>query len=257
MMNKLALPFLTMALLSVGACSEEHPSSISQGLAAPLKQLEREGVNIGESFPAPGGLTGYIGRYNGQLMELYLTQDGEHVVVGPLIDSNGDRFAQARLSDASGSGIKWDELEATHWISEGDADAEIIVYAFMDPNCPYCAMFWEQAQPYLKRDGVQLRHIMVGMLRPSSLPKAATIMAADKPAEALAQHQRSVKQGGLEEAQDLPEEILSQVQENTQFMRSNGIQATPAILFKDAEGRLQQVQGIPSEQVMSEHIFRN
>lgn len=266
MTKNLTLSILATALLATSACSEEASTSRAetegnseegQALAAPLQQLEQDGVSVGESFPGPGGLTGYIGRYNGQPVEIYLTEDGQHVVVGTLINSKGDRVAQDRLSSASSSGIEWEDLEATHWIAEGDADAEVVVYAFMDPNCPYCAMFWEQAQPYLERGGVQLRHIMVGMLRPDSLPKAATILAADDPAEALAQHQRSVKDGGVTPKQDLPQEILSQVEENTQFMRSNGVQATPAVLFKDSEGRLQTVQGVPSEQVMSQHIFRN
>ncbi|WP_341938744.1 thiol:disulfide interchange protein DsbG [Marinimicrobium sp. C2-29] len=266
MTKNLTLSVLATALLAASACSDESSTSrvqdedgsgAGQRLAAPLKQLELDGVNIGESFPGPGGLTGYIGRYNGQPVEMYLTQDGQHVVVGTLINNKGERVAQDRLNSASSSGIEWEDLEATHWIAEGDADAEVVVYAFMDPNCPYCAMFWEQAQPYLERGGVQLRHIMVGMLRPDSLPKAATILAADDPAEALAQHQRTVKDGGVTPEQDLPEEVLGQVEENTQFMRTNGIQATPAVLFKDSEGRLQTVQGVPSEQVMSQHIFRN
>lgn len=259
-MKPIRLIPLVTALLITGACADDQQANTTTGdhgkpYAAPIQHIISEGVEIHETFDAPGDLTGYVGLYQGRPLEIYLTGDEKHAVVGTLIDSAGEPVAQQRLAQAASSGLNWDSFDSTHWIAEGEQDAERIVYAFMDPNCPYCAMFWEKAQPYLEQGGVQLRHIMVGMLRPSSLGKAATILAADDPAAALAHHERTMQQGGIDEMQEIPEDKLAQVQENTEFMRSVGIGATPAIIFKDPDGRVQQVQGVPNDRVMREFIF--
>lgn len=246
---------VTLAALATASCAEDGDTQ--QALPEPVRALTADGVEIVDTFDAPGGLTGYIGQYNGRPLELYLTPDKKHVVVGPLFDSDGKRYAEERLNAATGAGLDWNAFAETHWVAEGDPNATNIVYVFTDPNCPYCAMFWEKSQPYVKRGGVQVRHIMVGMLRPSSLPKAATILAADDPAAALAQHERTVRQGGIDADENVSEKFLEQVRKNTRFMQSNGIRATPAVVFKDANGRVQQVQGVPSPQLMEQHIFRN
>jgi thiol:disulfide interchange protein DsbG len=246
-----------VALLALATVSCAEDQKAQQPLPEALQSLTADGVEIVETFAAPGGLTGYIGRYNGQPIEIYLTEDKKHVVVGALLDSSGNRYAQDYLAAASGTGLDWNSLAQTHWVAEGDPDAANIVYVFTDPNCPYCAMFWEKSQPYLERGGVQVRHIMVGMLRPDSLPKAATILAADDPAAMLAQHEQTMKKGGIKVDKNIPEEVFQQVRDNTHFMQSNGINATPAVVFKDANGKVQQIQGIPSSQLMEQHIFRN
>lgn len=253
--SKLLTASVVLAALATASCADD--SNPQQALPEPLSALTADGVKMVESFEAPGGLTGYIGLYNGRPLELYLTSDKKHVVVGTLLDSDGNRYAEERLNAAASAGLDWDAFAKTHWVAEGDTNAVNIVYVFTDPNCPYCAMFWEKSQPYLKRGGVQVRHIMVGMLRPSSLPKAATILAAESPGAALAQHERTMHQGGIDADKDIPERFLQQVRENTHFMQSNGIQATPAVVFKDAQNRVQQVQGVPSPQLMEQHIFRN
>ncbi len=246
-----------MALLALATASCAEDQNAQSPLPEALQALTADGVEIVETFAAPSGLTGYIGRYNGQPVELYLTEDKKHVMVGALLDSSGNRYAQDYLAAASGSALDWNSFAQTHWVAEGDPDATNIVYVFTDPNCPYCAMFWEKTQPYITRGGVQVRHIMVGMLRPDSLSKAATILAADDPGAMLAQHERTMKQGGIEADKNIPDEILEQVRDNTRFMQSNGINATPAVVFRDANGKVQQIQGVPSPQLMEQHIFRN
>ena len=62
----------------------------------------------------------------------------------------------------------WAKMEKSSWIQDGDTNAPRTVYLFSDPNCPYCNMFWEQARPWVKAGKVQLRHIMVGIIREDS-----------------------------------------------------------------------------------------
>jgi thiol:disulfide interchange protein DsbG len=42
-------------------------------------------------------------------------------------------------------------------------------------------MFWEQARPWVKAGKVQLRHIMVGIIREDSPGKSAALLAAKDP----------------------------------------------------------------------------
>src|SRR3546814_8987929 len=60
---------------------------------------------------------------------------------------------------------------------------------FSDPNCPYCNMFWKQARPWVESGKVQLRHIMVGMLRADSAGKSAALLSAKDPRAALNEHE--------------------------------------------------------------------
>lgn len=47
------------------------------------------------------------------------------------------------------------------------------------PNCPFRNLFWKQARPWVEAGDVQLRHVMVGMLRPDSAGKSAALLAAE------------------------------------------------------------------------------
>lgn len=244
-----------LAIIAIGLAVLGSAAVTALQYPAPLRQLQMDGIEIGDSFAAPGGLKGYVGFYNGQGLEIYLTPDGEHALIGTMINAAGEPVAREHLANAAASRLDWDSFADQHWIAEGDPNADRVVYAFTDPNCPYCAMFWERAQPYLEKGGVQLRHIMVGMLREDSPQKAATILAADDPAAALARHESTMKQGGLPVDPKVPQIFLRQVEENTRFMRELNIRATPTVVFKDTEGRVQQIQGVPGDSLMETQIF--
>ena len=70
------------------------------------------------------------------------------------------------------SAAMWKQAEAAHWINDGQAKAPQTVYVFTDPNCPYCNKFWADARPWVDSGKVELRHIMVGILTPTSAGKA-------------------------------------------------------------------------------------
>ena len=220
-----------------------------------LDTLSRQGISIVEPMSAPVGLQGFIGRYNGQLLEVYVTPDQDHLIVGTMLNAKGERTAEQALSAATNSGLDWAALGETHWVGEGEVGAKRVVYAFMDPNCPYCALFWAKAQPYLAQGDVELRHILVGMLHPSSTPKAATILASQSPAKAMAEHLRNMKQGGIKVVNNIADEFISDVESNTKTMKAMGIFATPAVIYKDSQGRIQQAQGLPNDSIMSQQIF--
>jgi hypothetical protein len=95
---------------------------------------------------------------------------------------------QARASPAAHQLALEQVLHATKgatWIAEGNGPR--LVYIFFDPNCPFCHKLYQEARPWVGRDGLQLRWIPVGILMPSSAGKAAAIL------EAKIHSRRSVK----------------------------------------------------------------
>lgn len=231
--------------LSGGADAKDWPT--------PIKALEAQGVEVIGSFDAPGGLTGYAAVHQRQPIALYLTADGMHVIVGPMFDSKGtdlseeplDRLVSKPLTDKT-----WKQLESSTWIADGSSKAARVVYVFTDPNCPYCHKFWNDARPWVKADKVQLRHVMVGILGPTSPGKAASLLMAKDPAVALAEHELQQTSGGLKPLNPLPAQARAQLDANYRLMAQLGSSATPSIFYKDASGRLQTMQGAPSTEML-------
>ena len=225
-------------------------------LPAPLQALEAEGLTIHGRFEAPDGLTGYAASAGGQPMTVFVTEGGEHAVIGNLVDAEGENLSRApldRLVRAPQDAETWGELERSAWIADGRDDAERIVYVFTDPNCPYCRQFWQAARPWVEAGRVQLRHVMVGILAADSPRKAVSLLAADDPAAALADHQR----GDTIAIRDaLPRRLELALQENHNLMDDLGLVATPGIVYRPNDpqggGRLETAQGMPQEDTLAE-----
>ncbi|MCL7940165.1 thiol:disulfide interchange protein DsbG [Halomonas sp. ATCH28] len=212
---------------------------------APLQALVDQGLEVHGEFDAPGGLSGFAASHRGREMAVYLTADGDHALVGTLLDAEGNDLSAAPLDEHVRSGQEaevWQRLEESHWIQDGDPEAERVIYTFTDPNCPYCERFHEQSRPWVEAGEVQLRHIMVGILRNDSPAKAAALLGAEDPAAALQEHQAS-DSGIAASAQ--PREVEEQVYANNQLFEGLGLMATPTSYYRNDEGRLEQVEGAP------------
>ncbi len=238
--------FFSLLDLSLGAQAKDWP--------APIKALEGQGIEVIATFEAPGGLTGYAAAFQRQPLALYLTADGTHVIVGPMFDSKGNNVSDEPLDRLVGKPLTdraWKQLEASTWIADGSKKAPRVVYVFTDPNCPYCNKFWSDARPWIKADRVQLRHVMVGILGPTSPGKAAALLVASDPPAALNQHAQQQLSGGLKPLNPIPAGVRTQLDANQRLMVQLGSSATPSIFYKDEHGRLQSMQGAPSPEMLS------
>jgi len=222
--------------------------ALAQALPPAVQAIEARGAEVVGSFEAPGGLKGYAARYNGQGIALYLTPDGDHVLIGSLLDANGEDLTRAPLEKLVYEPLSkemWQRLESSTWIQDGAVEAPRVVYMFSDPNCPYCNMFWKQARPWVESGDVQLRRVMVGMLRPDSAGKSAALLEAKDPAAALNTHETAGKASKLEPLEDVSPKLTERLEANLTLMGEMGASATPAIYYLDDSGRLQQQQGAP------------
>jgi len=242
-------PCVPLLLAGLGLLSIPSVSALAAELPPAIQAVEARGAKIVGRFDAPNGLQGYAARYNGQGMALYLTADGQHVLLGTLLDAQGEDLSREpleRLVYAPMGEEMLTRMQDSTWIADGSDSAPRVVYVFSDPNCPYCNLFWKQARPWVDAGKVQLRHIMVGMLRADSAAKAASLLTAKQPESALKQHEMAGKASTLKPMKTIAAEVQQQLDDNLALMGELGAAATPAIFYQDAGGRLQQQQGAPS-----------
>ncbi len=154
----------------------------------------------------------------------------------------------------------WRQLAASHWIADG-RDGAPTVYVFTDPNCPYCNQLWADARPWVDAGKVQLRHVIVGILTPTSAGKAAALLASKDPVALFAAYEggnapatgralaggrpRPLGDGVLKPLASIAPAQQAQLAQNEHLMASLGLQATPAIAWRDAGGALKLRQGLP------------
>ncbi|NIG77676.1 thiol:disulfide interchange protein DsbG [Cedecea neteri] len=223
-------------------------------LPEPIAALEKQGFELKGEFKAPGDLQGYAMQYQGQGTTVYLTPDKQHAIMGNLVDAEGKNLSDAEVEKfvyAPMAKAMWQNLEKHRWVAAGSEKAPRIVYVFADPYCPYCTQFWEQAQPWLKSGKVQLRVLLVGMLRPDSGQKAAAILMSKDPAKTLADYENSKGKLALQKPEKIDPVIGEALKDNLTLMDDLGGNATPSIYYLNAEGRLQQHQGMPDAETLN------
>ena len=243
-MSRHVLPiafFLAATALATTACAAE-------GDRPPvLDTLEANGLSIVEEFPAGDGLRAFAAVAGQQPIAVYVTAGGD-AIVGTRVDRNGNESDAMRLQElvAKPMGEQiWSQLESSEWVLDGSADAPRVIYTFSDPNCPFCNRLWNAARPWVDAGKVQLRHVMVGVIKEDSAGKVATILGADDPSARLAENERRFAQGGVPAAASVPAGIRRTLQSNQLLMTELGFRGTPALVFRDADGTVQRRGGMP------------
>jgi thiol:disulfide interchange protein DsbG len=241
---------LFMALFSAGAMAAQPP--------APIQALQRKGLTIQGEMQAPPGFRGYLAEFQGQRLPVYLLPDGKHVVVGNLFDADGHDLTRgpfaAAVKPKLGPGA-WKALAASTWIAEGAAHPRRVVYVFSDTECPYCHRLWQKVQPLLAGGTVQVRYVMVAVIRPESLGRAAAILSAADPAKAMRRHEKDFGHSPIRPMAHVPAAMMKKIEDNNRLMDQFGISGTPAILFRDPDGNLQRLDGMPDKPAYIKAIF--
>jgi thiol:disulfide interchange protein DsbG len=276
---KMLLPIIAALLLS--ACAQASPDSLptsgsgtsnssaptarvsTTGQRAPAasivqRALAANGAEISGSLDAPAGLEGFVARYQGRELPVYALADGKHIVIGTLLDVEGHDLTGPQMQKLAGSGpgeAQWQALASATWFAGGNPDAKRIVYAFEDTRCPYCHRLWKGTQPLLEKGNVQIRTILVGVIAQESLPEAANIPDAEDPAAAWDENEEDF--GKNPAPGDASQASLAKMRANTALMQKLGFMGTPDIVWKDAEGRIRAMQGMPRDQQSLEAIFQD
>lgn len=255
--------FAAMALLGV-ACSQAESPATAQAPAptaakkpqAPgqdqpkvLDALRAQGLDHLLEFPAGNGMRGFAGAVDDEPMAVYVLPDG-NAIIGTRVDATGKRIDDATVSNLVMKPMTdgyMQKLSKAKWIRDGKADAPRIVYAFSDPNCPYCHAFWEAARPWVDAGKIQVRYILVGVIREDSPNKAAAIMGAADPDAALVKNETSYEKGGVTPLKTIPKALQDQLNENQMLMLTLGFQGTPGIIMTGDDGKLVKLSGLPRD----------
>lgn len=244
---------LSCAALLPAVCAAATPPVPPQGAAsdaepAVISTLRSQGVDFMGTFDTPIGLSGYAGVAGQQPLAVYVSADGQYAVVGTLVNARGEDLNAAKLKELVQGPLgqkTWASVEGSHWVAEGKDDAPRIIYSFSDPNCPYCNHFWQAAQPWVESGKVQIRHILVGVIRQDSAGKAAAILGAASPPQALLENERNFAKGGIKPLPTVPAGVQAKLRANEMTMLELGFQGTPGIVFKGADGTVQLRSGMP------------
>ena len=243
---------LAAGLMLMAGCTQAEDSPIPQA----VKALEAQGLTIVQEFDVSGDLRGFASIANGQPIAVYLTREGE-TIVGTRLDANGEPIDTATLQELAMGPMDdrtWAELESATWVVDGEVDAPRVVYTFSDANCPFCNRFWEASRPWVDSGQVQLRHLLVGVIKEDSPAKAAAILEAPDPSAALAENERQFAQGGITPADNVSADVQKILADNQALMRINGFRGTPGIVVKESDGSIRKFHGMPQGEQLTEAL---
>jgi thiol:disulfide interchange protein DsbG len=140
------------------------------------------------------------------------------------------------------------DIQQATWIRDGKSAH--VMYVFFDPNCPYCHKVFEMLRPQVQRGEVELRWVVVGKLMATSIGKAAAMLEAKDPTEALYRNERGFSRetgsfGGIEEEPAPREDTLRRLNANHALLNRSGFDAVPALLFRTKDGKTDIIRGAP------------
>jgi thiol:disulfide interchange protein DsbG len=224
------------------------PAAIAEptppALAAPLKG----GLTVARKVEGPSGLTGYLMKdESNTYYTFWVTSDGKYMLAGSLLNEAGDNLTaqfQDKYEPKADYTALYAELEKAPYIATGATKPSKIVYAFIDPNCPYCHLLWLGAKPYLSTAGLQIRWIETGFLHDDSMGKAAAIMSASDRVSALNVSQEAFATGGIKPMSQVPDILSAPLKANLSLMHSFGFKGVPGIVYKDEDGSVKTKDGM-------------
>lgn len=213
---------------------------------AGLQAAIQAGFRVEKSFTAISGLKGWVLQgADGQYNVYYTTPDGQALIAGALVSSTGEnltqRYAELHIPKPDLSAL-YERFENSDWIATGAENPTSVIYAIMDPNCIYCHYLHVAIKAY-EAAGLQVRWIPVGFLRDDSLNKAAQILVEG--AEALEAQQAAYGTPDMPAGIPVTSELKTRLDANLALMREAAINGTPGILYRDANGEVMKLDGMP------------
>lgn len=134
------------------------------------------------------------------------------------------------------------EAEAKGFVV-GTPMATRTVYVFFDPQCPHCAVLWQQAKPL--KNQAKFVWIPVAFSGATGMAQGATILAAPDPVAKMEENEASIiaKTGGITAASGVDAQ-KEQVKNNTALLTRMGFESVPSIVALHAQtGQLVTAEG--------------
>ena len=259
MKRVLMLSALTLALLA--GCSSSNSTNgpeKQEKINALLGNLSKGQSKAEKIFEGPDGLTGVVAvSANGQKTIIWASGNGDVLLPGPAFDQKGEVLNETmRGAQGLGGNIPMILASTTEKESKAILQGEKgrILTVFIDPNCIHCHTFFKEVQPFIKEGNIRVRYVLTGFLTESSAGKAAAILSAANPLEALTKAEQNYDEAkhsaGIEPLQTIPEEFQAALKRNAGLLQQTGKMGTPYFMFCDEQGTLQNVEGLPDVKKM-------
>lgn len=161
-------------------------------------------------------------------------------------DANADMSAEL---EAVANDLALQTLSTqSRWFSLG-ADTAPVVYAVIDPTCPYCSRALADLKDEVESGVLQLRVVMAPLLSPQSEDTIAGIMMSVSPGQVLFTNAEArAGRGGApvapRNATELPPSVRNDLAVNRQNIINLGISQIPYFAWQTEEG-VQTAAGVP------------
>jgi thiol:disulfide interchange protein DsbG len=258
----LSVAFAALGLLLGAGLSVAQSADKSDHTDVPAvikKGIEAGQIKVKKKFDTDvPGLTGYVLEKDGQYVVVY--GDHGYLIMGNVISPEGEnlssKYADKYVPKPDLAQVV-DQLKATgHLVQQGPDDAPLI-YAFADPNCIYCHTLYERAKPLVKAGKLQIEWALVGFLKPSSMGRAAAILTADDPTQALIKNEdgfnKSTEDGAIEPLDDPPDEIKQAIKAHAKAMAAARGTGTPTLVYQK-DGHWASKVGAPSQKWLENFV---
>lgn len=236
--------FLLMACciaLPLTACAQPPTPVAAQKLLRSASG--HDDFDVIRVFTGPHGLYGVIYKAGAGSREglVWLTPDGKAVIPGLVIDARRQdltRLAQVQQGLLMSPAGLWQYAQAPAARSFTLGTAGPLLTAFIDPNCPYCHLLYEDLLPGVASRRIRVRYVLVGIIRPNSAARAASMLAAADITRALAENEARfdlhAEQGAYPIAPEATyAKYMSIVDANNDALQRAGADATPTLVYCD------------------------
>ena len=120
-----------------------------------------------------------------------------------------------------------------------------MIYDFFDPNCIYCAKAFQLERPFVDNGQLTVRYVPVGFLTDSSFGKAAAILQAKNPREAMENNYLELLRNGHAATSSVTatEATHSALRQNERIFINTGATTLPELVYRLPDGQVKVFRG--------------
>ncbi len=262
-MNKLSKVLISCLVVTMSSSAFAAASSSAVAATKLVNKVIGSQGQIVQTFPAVDGLIGFVvqsNQGNGSSGILYADTKGQYLFAGSIINAQGQDLTQQYTNQYINSkiaGPAYAQAVGLNYFTSGSDSAPHKAIIIIDPNCIFCHNLYQEVQPLIDAGQLQVRWLPVAFRDPSSPGKAAAMLNAGSDAAAgklLAENEANfdtqTESGSLAPLQPDSKNAsvtaaFDKVTQNTQFFSQAGFNGTPTILYKEANGNVMMVPGLP------------
>ncbi|MDD2747121.1 MAG: thioredoxin fold domain-containing protein [Acidithiobacillus ferrooxidans] len=137
----------------------------------------------------------------------------------------------------------WSGLKHATYIQTGSG--KTVIYDFFDPNCIYCAKAFQLERPFVDKGQLTVRYVPVGFLTDSSFGKAAAILQAQNPREAMENNYMELLRTGhaATSSATATEATHSALRQNERIFINTGATTLPELVYRLPDGQVAVFRG--------------